>query len=133
MILAVGPEYDLTSTDPWGDETLKRQLMFAEWREEAGKPALFLYRGQCLTDAFKDCSSKEPLAHFLRAIRYGDRHLFSAFPRFDDAEIFLVTPNPENGEATNRYLGKPADYQYDQSNSETPSMPLDPVNWLRFE
>ena len=69
----------------------------------------------------------------MKAIRYGDRHLFAAYPRFDEASIFLITPDPAHGDCAKMSLGTPADYFVDEINSETPDVLLDPINWLRFE
>ena len=91
--LTIGPDYNLNQISGWYTRLMWDEVL-AEWKDNQDRPSLHVYchvsGGLVFGRAgWRDAIFRSEMPLVLEAIRYGDRALFAANPRLDDAPVFV--------------------------------------------
>jgi len=93
LYLTIGPDYSLDQISGWYTRLMRDEVL-AEWKDNQEGPSLHVYchvsGGLVFGRAgWRDAIFRSEMPLVLEAIRYGDRALFAADPRLDDAPVFV--------------------------------------------
>jgi len=91
--LTIGPDYNLNQISGWYTRLMRDEVL-AEWKDNQDRPSLHVYchvsGGLVFGRAgWRDAIFRSEMPLVLEAIRYGDRALFAANPKLDDAPVFV--------------------------------------------
>jgi len=93
LYLTIGPDYDLRQISGLYTRFMRDEVL-AEWEDGQGGPSLHVYchvsGGLVFGRAgWRDAIFRSEMPLVLEAIRYGDRILFAANPRLDNAPVLV--------------------------------------------
>lgn len=93
LYLTIGPDYDFRQISGWYTRFMRDEVL-AEWKDNQDGPSLHVYchvsGGLIFGRAgWRDTIFRSEMPLALEVIRYGDRTLFAANPRLDQAPVFV--------------------------------------------
>lgn len=114
LFLSVGVEYNHQQISGWYTRLMRDEVL-AEWKQDDADYSLHLYLHISGGIVFgrvrwREAIFRRELPLVLEAIRYGDRNLFRAYPKLDQAPIRVHFQSSNLNQQTIEEFGKPCDY-----------------------
>jgi len=115
LYLTVAAEYDEEQVSGWITRFMRDEVL-AEWQVDGDRSSLHLYchvsGGVVLGSAgWRYAIFKRELPLVLEAFRYGDRHLFDAYPELDEVPVMVHFRSHRRRFNRTEQWGTPGDYR----------------------